>query len=41
MLEAAPRIQKQTLGRLWEDAQSSVLNEQPQAYVEALEMHLR
>jgi len=41
MRKAAPRIQKQTLQRLWEDAQSSVLNEQPEAYMATLEMHLR
>jgi transposase len=41
MRKGAPRIQKQTLRRLWEDAQSSVLNEQPEEYIETLEMHLQ
>jgi transposase len=41
MSKAAPRIQKKTLQRLWEDAQSSVLNEQPEGYIEILEMHLQ
>lgn len=40
MRKKAPRIQKKTLQRLWDDAQSSVLNEQPEEYVEILEMHL-
>jgi len=41
MRKAAPRIQQKTLQRLWEDAQSSVLNEQPEGYIEILEIHLR
>ncbi len=40
MIKAAPRIQKKTLQRLWEDAQSSVLNEQPEGYIEILQKHL-
>lgn len=40
MRKVAPRIQQKTLQRLWEDAQSSVLNEQPDGYIEILEMHL-
>lgn len=41
MRQAAPRIQRSTLQRLWKDAQSSVLNEQPEAYIEILELHLQ
>ena len=41
MREAAPRIQRSTLQRLWKDAQSSILNEQPEEYIEILELHLR
>lgn len=41
MRKAAPRIQKNTLERLWDDAQSSVLNEQPEEYIGILEMHLQ
>ena len=41
MKKAAPRIQKSTLQRLWDDAQSSVLNEQPEGYIEILKMHLK
>jgi transposase len=40
MRKHAPHIQLQTLKRLWSDAQSSVLNEQPEGYVEILEAHL-
>ena len=39
--KAAPRIREQTVQRLWEDAESSVRNDQPWHYVCALEMHLR
>ncbi len=41
MRKAAPRIQQQTLMRLWEDARSSVLNEQPGGYIAVQEMHMR
>lgn len=40
MKKAAPRIRRDTLQRLWEDAQSSVLNELPEEYIETLQMHL-
>jgi transposase len=40
MKGAVPRIRTKTLERLWEDAQSSVLNEMPSAYVAKLEKHL-
>jgi transposase len=40
MREVAPRIRKQTLERLWGDAQSSVFNEQPEKYIETLEINL-
>lgn len=36
----APRIMKDTLKRLWDDASSSTLNEMPTGYIEVLEMHL-
>jgi transposase len=36
----APHIQTQTLQRLWSDAQSSLLNEQPEGYLKLLEAHL-
>jgi transposase len=41
MKKAAPRIRESTLKRLWEDAQSSVLNEQPEEYIEVIEMQLK
>jgi transposase len=41
MLKAAPHIRLGTLKRLMDDAQSSVLNEQPEGYVEILELHLK
>jgi transposase len=41
MTKAAPRIRKKTLSRLWEDAQSSVLNEQPEGYIKTLQSHLK
>jgi hypothetical protein len=37
MKNAAPRIQDKTLKRLFEDAQSSVLNELPLGYIEVLQ----
>jgi len=37
MKKAAPRIRAASLERLWNDAQSSVLNEQPAEYVEIME----
>lgn len=40
MKRAAPRVKKDTLVRLWNDAQSSVLNEIPDGYIEVLEGHL-
>lgn len=40
MQRAAHRVQQTTLQRLWQDAQSSVLNEQPEGYIELQEMHL-
>lgn len=41
MKKAAPRIREMTLKRLWDDAQSSVLNEQPEEYIEAIEIQLK
>jgi transposase len=41
MTKTAPRIRKQTLIRLWDDAQSSVRNEQSGGYIAAMETHLR
>lgn len=41
MRKAAPIIRDKTLERLWADAQSSVLNEQPDEYIGILEMHLQ
>lgn len=40
MKKGAKRIRRATLHRLWEDAQSSVLNELPPGYVEVLEKRL-
>jgi hypothetical protein len=40
MRKRAPHIQTQTLKRLWSDAQSSTLNEQPEGYLKLLEAHL-
>jgi len=37
MKRAVPRIQRKTLNRLFEDAQSSVLNELPPGYIEVLQ----
>ncbi len=41
MRQAAPRIRQETLQRLWQDAESSVLNELPSGYVDVLEGHFR
>lgn len=41
MKKAAPLIRTQTLQRLWQDAQNSVLNEQPQEYIALQEHHLK
>lgn len=41
MRKAASRIKRKTLQRLWEDAQSSALNEQQEGYIEILEMQLQ
>jgi transposase len=40
MRKRAPHIQTQTLKRLWDDAQSSILNERPEGYLKLLEAHL-
>lgn len=40
MKTAVPRIRTKTLERLWNDAQSSVLNEMPACYIAKLEQHL-
>jgi transposase len=40
MRKAAPRIMSRTLERLWEDANSSVLNVLPAGYVQVLEQYL-
>ena len=40
MKKAAPGIRDKTLQRLWDDAQSSVLNEQPEEYIEIIEIQL-
>ncbi|MEK7762602.1 MAG: transposase [Nitrospirota bacterium] len=40
MKKAAPGIRDKTLQRLWDDAQSSVLNEQPEEYIEIIEAQL-
>jgi transposase len=40
MRKRAPHIQTQTLERLWSDAESSALNEQPEGYLKLLEGHL-
>ena len=39
MRRKAPRVRKDTLTRLWDDALNSTLNEMPAGYVEVLEMH--
>lgn len=41
MRQAATRIQIVTLQRLWQDAESSVLNELPEGYRDAIEEHFR
>ncbi len=41
MKKTVPRIRQTTLKRLWEDAQSSALNEQPEAYIEVIETQLK
>jgi transposase len=41
MKKAAPRILEKSLQRLWDDAQSSILNELPDEYIETLQMHLQ
>jgi len=41
MKKAAPRIREATLKRLWSDAESSALNEQPEAYIDVIEMQLK
>lgn len=40
MKKAAPLVRTQTLNRLWHDAQSSVLNDQPEEYIALQEVHL-
>jgi transposase len=41
MKKTVPRIRQTTLKRLWEDSQSSALNEQPEAYIEVIETQLK
>ncbi len=41
MKKTVPRIRQTTLKRLWEDAQSSALNEQPETYIEVIETQLK
>lgn len=41
MKKATPRIQNISLQRLWKDAESSALNQQPEGHIEILEMHLK
>jgi transposase len=41
MKAVVPRIRRETLKRLWQDAESSVLNELPSGYVDMLEDHFR
>lgn len=40
MKKAAPGIRGKTLQRLWDDAQNSALNEQPEEYIEIIEIQL-
>jgi len=40
MKKKVSRIREKTLQRLWEDAQSSVLNEQPSGYIDILEQQI-
>lgn len=41
MKRAVPRIRRDTIQRLWQDAESSVLNELPAGYLEVMEEHFR
>jgi len=41
MKKAVPRIRQMTLERLWDDAQSSALNEQPEEYIDVIEIQLK
>jgi transposase len=41
MKKAVPKIRQTTLKRLWDDAESSALNEQPEAYIEVIETQLK
>jgi transposase len=41
MKKEAPRVRETTLKRLWDDAQSSALNEQPEGYIEVIEIQLK
>jgi len=41
MKKGAPRIRETTLKRLWDDAESSALNEQPEGYIEVIETQLK
>jgi len=41
MKKEAPRIRESTLKRLWDDAESSALNEQPEGYIEVIETQLK
>lgn len=41
MKKTVPRIRQTTLKRLWDDAESSALNEQPAAYIEVIEIQLK
>ena len=41
MKKGAPRIRETTLQRLWDDAESSALNEQPEVYIEVIETQLK
>ena len=41
MKKASPRIRQESLQRLWDDAESSVLNELHDEYIETLQMHLQ
>ncbi len=41
MKKTVPRIRQTTLKRLWDDAQSSALNEQPEEYIEVIEIQLK
>ena len=41
MKKSAPRIRVDSLQRIWDDAQSSVLNELPDVYIETLQTHMQ